>query len=138
MDYKGIVVVKNTIDGIIDTLIDAARKPHDEYESVKLYGNSELILKCLKHIMSSDKYDGITIASLDITSSDIDSVCKDDYILTITDDQELYIQSAWNDDILFANEAKFVICQYGISSLVVENVLRDNTEILIAKIITQK
>ena len=62
MDYKGIVVVENTIDGIIDTLIDAARKPHDEYESVKLYGNSELILKCLKHIMSSvfgennDKY----------------------------------------------------------------------------------
>lgn len=138
MNYKGIEIVENNIEGIIDTLIDATQKPHDEYESVKLYGDSELILKCLKHIMSSDKYDGIAIASLDITSSDVDSVCKNDYVLTITDDQELYIQSAWNDDILFANEAKFVICQYGISSLVVDNVLRDNTKIFIAKIITQK
>ena len=92
MDYNEIEVVEfNAIDNIIDTLIDATKKPHDEYESVKLYGDSKFILKILKHIMSNEKYDGVIIASLDITSSDIDPFYKDDYVLIITDNHEFFV-----------------------------------------------
>ena len=46
----------NSIDELVDTLIKATTIPHDYYESVKLYGDSEFIISVLKHIIKNDKY----------------------------------------------------------------------------------
>lgn len=122
----------NTIGEIVDTLYTAASITHDEYDSVKLYGDSLFILSVLRYIMSNEKYSDITVASIEITSSTADPACKDDYVLILYDD-ELYIQSSWNDkrNCLYKNDAKFTICQYGIPDYILRNVIRSETPVKI-------
>ena len=59
----------NSIEEIINDLFLASTLPHDEYDSVKLYGDSKFILSVFRHIISNEKYSDITIASVDIISS---------------------------------------------------------------------
>lgn len=123
MDYSNIEFVDiENVGNIVNTLIAATKIPHDEYESVKIYGDSLFILDILKCILRDNQYDEIRIASLDITSSDIDNVCKDDYVLILTDNLELYVQSAWNGNKLYANEAKYTMCQKNINPLILKNI----------------
>ena len=117
---------------IVDMLRLASTLPHDKYDSVKLYGDSLFILSVLRYIMSNEKYSDITVASIEITSSTADPACKDDYVLILYDD-ELYIQSSWNDkrNCLYKNDAKFTICQYGIPDYILRNVIRSETPVKI-------
>lgn len=123
------VTFKN-IGEIISALEQASFIPNDDYDSVKLYGNSEFIISAMRHIISNERYSDITITSIDITSSVVDPVCKDDYVLSIYNN-ELYIQSAWNDDCLYMNEAKFTICQSGIPDYIIKNVTKCGTPVKI-------
>lgn len=127
VDYKD-------IREIIDALCQASTIPHEKYDSVKLYGDSLFILSALYCIMSDDKYSDITVASIEITSSIIDPACRDDYVLSLYDN-ELYIQSSWNDDYncIYENEAKFTICQYGIPGYILSNAIKSETPIRICK-----
>ena len=118
------------IDEIVSALEEASFVPNDDYDSVKLYGNSEFIVSAMHHIISNERYSDITIASVDITSSVVDPVCKDDYVLSIYNN-ELYIQSAWNDDCLYMNEAKFTICQSGTPDYIIKNVIKCGTPVKI-------
>lgn len=118
------------INEIIYVLKQATTLPHDDYDSVKLYGNSEFIISVLRCILSNKKHSDILIASIDITSSTIDSTCKDDYVLILYN-KELYIQSSWNKNCLYMNEAKFTICQYGVPDYILDNVLKSNTPVQI-------
>lgn len=118
------------IDEIVSALEQASFVPNDDYDSVKLYGNSEFIVSAMHHIISNERYSDITIASVDITSSVVDPVCKDDYVLSIYNN-ELYIQSAWNDDCLYMNEAKFTICQSGTPDYIIKNVIKCGTPVKI-------
>lgn len=123
-----------SIEEIIDVLQYASTLPHEEYDSVKLYGSSEFIISVLHCIMTNEKYfNNITIASVDISLSDIDPVCKDDYVLILYGD-ELYIQSSWNDDRLFMNEAKFTICQYGVPEYILHNAMESKTPVQICNL----
>ena len=127
VDYKD-------IGEIIDVLYQASTLPHEKYDSVKLYGDSLFILSALHCIMSDDKYSDITVASIEITSSIIDPACRDDYVLSLYDN-ELYIQSSWNDNYncLYENEAKFTMCQYGIPGYILSNAIKSGTPIRICK-----
>lgn len=118
------------IGEIVSALEQASIVPNDDYDSVKLYGNSEFIISAMRHIISNERYSNITIASIDITSSVVDPVCKDDYVLSIYNN-ELYIQSAWNDDYLYMNEAKFTICQSGTPDYIIKNVIKCGTPVKI-------
>lgn len=118
------------IDEIVSALEQASFVPNDDYDSVKLYGDSEFIISVMRHIISNERYSDITIASIDITSSVVDPVCKDDYVLSIYNN-ELYIQSAWNDDCLYMNEAKFTICQSGTPDYIIKNVIKCGTPVKI-------
>lgn len=118
------------IDEIVSALEQASFVPNDNYDSVKLYGDSEFIISVMRHIISNERYSGITIASIDITSPVVDPVCKDDYVLSIYNN-ELYIQSAWNDDCLYMNEAKFTICQSGTPDYIIKNVIKCGTPVKI-------
>ena len=118
------------IDEIVSALEQASFVPNDDYDSVKLYGNSEFIISAMRHIISNERYSDITIASIDITSSVVDPACKDDYVLSIYNN-ELYIQSAWNDDCLYMNEAKFTICQSGTPDYIIKNVIKCGTPVKI-------
>ena len=118
------------ISEIIDALRQASALSHEDYESVKLYGDSEFILSALRCIISNKKYSDIVIASIDITSSNIDLNCKDDYVLTLYDD-ELYIQSAWNGNSLYMNDAKFTICQSEVPEHIFFNILKSKTPVKI-------
>lgn len=128
----------NSIGDVIDCLLYQSKIAHEEYESVKLYGNSSFIIDALKYIIRN--YHDITIASLDITLSEIDPVCNDLYVLIITDDLELYIQSAWCGEKLYLNEAKFAICPKDIDSYIVEEISKSETPIVLGDFIfnTQK
>ncbi len=123
-----------SVGDILDTLIRASKLPHTEYESVKLYGSSSLMIDVLKCALCKKKYSDITIASIDMTMPDIDPVLKDDYVLVITDDKELYVQSVWNDDVLFSNDAKFAICYSDVSPIIIDNVLLTNTPVAIGNL----
>lgn len=125
----------NSIEEIINDLFLASTLPHDEYDSVKLYGDSKFILSVFHHIISNEKYSDITIASVDIISSAIDPACRDDYVLILYDG-ELYIQSSWNDkyDRPFENDAKFTICQYGIPRYILRNVVKSNTPVKVCNL----
>lgn len=123
------VAFKN-IGEIVNVLEQASFVPNDDYDSVKLYGNSEFIISAMRHIISNERYSDITVASIDITSSIVDPVCKDDYVLSIYNN-ELYIQSAWNDDCLYMNEAKFTICQSGTPDYIIKNVIKCGTPVKI-------
>ena len=118
------------IDEIVSALEQASFVPNDDYDSVKLYGDSEFIISVMRHIISNERYSDITIASIDITSPIVDPVCKDDYVLSIYNN-ELYIQSAWNDDCLYMNEAKFTICQSGTPDYIIKNVIKCGTPVKI-------
>ena len=59
----------NSIEEIINDLFLASTLPHDEYDSVKLYGDSKFILSVFRHIISNEKYSDITIASVDIMAN---------------------------------------------------------------------
>jgi hypothetical protein len=124
----------DNIEDVIDMLLQKLSLQNDDYESVKFYGDFDIIIMMLRCILGNKKYTEISVASIDVTSSEIDSVCKSDYVLIITDDKELYIQSAWNGDILFSNNAKFTICCSSICMNIVSNVMHDNTPIVIASI----
>ncbi|HAU84136.1 MAG TPA: hypothetical protein DCW90_00985 [Lachnospiraceae bacterium] len=125
----------HSICEIVDTLKLASTLSHDKYDSVKLYGDSLFILSVLRYIMSNEKYSDITVASIEITSSTADPVCKDDYVLILYDD-ELYIQSSWNDkcNCLYQNDAKFTICQYGTPDYILRNVMRSGTPVKICNL----
>ncbi len=118
---------------ILDSLLLHSKIPHEEYESVKLYGKSCFIIEMIKYIIRN--YTDITIASLDITLSDIDPVCKDLYVLILTEENELFVQSAFSGETLLCNEAKFTICQDIVSSQVICNVSKDGTPVVIGKFI---
>lgn len=126
-------ITYNSIGEIIDALRKALKSPHEEYDSVKLYGNSEFIISVLKYIIQSKEYEEITIASINVTLHDIDLECRDDYVLSIYDD-ELYIQSAWNNDQLFENEAKFTICHSSVPDYIIECVTRSCTPVKICNL----
>ena len=64
---------------------------------LELYGESSFIIDALKYAIT--EYSDITIASVDIILSDIDPVCKDLYVLSLTEENELYIQPAYNGRI---------------------------------------
>lgn len=128
------------IGDVLDRLIEMSEICHDEYESVKLYGNSYLMLVALHQIITDEKYSDVTIASLDFTMGFIDPVLKDDYVLIITDEKELYIQSMWNGDTLFANEAKYTIYEQHIEKSIIDSLVIDDSISVIGKLnfITQK
>lgn len=130
-------VTYNSIYEIINSLQRASKSPHEEYDSVKLYGSSEFIISILKCIIKSKKYKEITIASINVTSHDIDPECRDDYVLSICNN-ELYIQSAWNDNRLFENEAKFTICHSSVPDYIIECATRSCTPVIICNLSYQK
>lgn len=115
--------VCSDMNSVIDCLLQHSSIPHPEFESVKLYGNSAFIIETLKCIVCD--YPSISIASIEIVSNEIDPVENDLYVLSITEEYELFIQSAYNGYTLFANEAKFVICQKDIFSQVID-IFEDN------------
>lgn len=123
----------NSIGELVDALIRVSATYHEDYESVKLYGDSEFIISVLKYIIKNDKYDFLNICSVDITSSTIDPDCSDDYVLSLYDDG-IYIQSAWNGDNLFRNEAKYTICISDTPSYIIDNILLDDTPIEICEL----
>jgi len=131
------ILIKNTkyssVGELIDALIDKSTEYHKDYESVKLYGNSEFIISVLRRIIKDDKYNFLNICSVDIISSTVDPVCNDDYVLSLYDNG-IYIQSAWNVDSLFKNEAKYTICIFGTPEYIINNVLLDTTPIEIAEL----
>jgi len=131
------ILIKNTkyssVGELIDALIDKSTEYHEDYESVKLYGNSEFIISVLRYIIKNDKYNFLNICSVDIISSTVDHVCNDDYVLSLYDNG-IYIQSAWNADSLFKNEAKYTICIFGTPEYIINNVLLDTTPIEIAEL----
>ena len=43
----------NSIEEIINDLFLASTLPHDEYDSVKLYGDSKFILSVFRHLISN-------------------------------------------------------------------------------------
>lgn len=106
------------MNSVVDCLLQHSSIPHPEFESVKLYGNSAFIIEALKCIVCD--YPNIVIASIEITSNEIDPVETDLYVLSITEEYELFIQSAYNGSTLYANESKFVICQKEVFSQVVD------------------
>lgn len=122
----------HNIKEIIDCLLSKSKIPHREYESVKLYGDSAFIMKILKYIIR--RYDDITIAAIDIMLSDIDSVCKDIYVMSLTDGLELFIQSAYNGEILLFDESKFVICGEEIYRQICDRI-SDDTSVVIGNFI---
>lgn len=107
-----------SMNTVVDCLLQHSSIPHPEYESVKLYGDSAFIMDAIKTIICD--YPDVTIASLDITLNEIDPVEKDLYVLSITDDLELFVQSAWNGNTLYKNEAKFIICNTDVYSQIVD------------------
>lgn len=123
----------SSMDEILECLLQHSEDIHTEYESVKLYGKSSFIIEMLRFIICN--YTDITIASLDITLSEIDPVCKDLYVLILTEENELFVQSAFSGEILLSNEAKFTICQDIVSSQVIRNVSKDGTPVVIGKFI---
>lgn len=91
---------------------------------LKLYGESSFIIDALKYAIT--EYSDITIASIDIILSDIDPVCKDLYVLSLTEENELYIQPAYNGENMYRNEAKFAIVQDTVSSQLVKDMSVDD------------
>ena len=117
MSYKIQCRTFSSMKEIFDCLEIHSKIPHEEYESVKLYGESSFIIDALKYAIT--EYSDITIASIDIILSDIDPVCKDLYVLSLTEENELYIQPAYN-------EAKFAIVQDTVSSQLVKDMSVDD------------
>lgn len=122
---------------IFDCLISHSKIPHEEYESVKLYGESCFIIDALKYAITD--CEDITIASIDITLADIDPVCKDLYVLSLTEENELYIQPAYNGEKIYLNEAKFAIIQDAVSSQIIDDMsFYDLSPIVIGTFILNK
>ncbi len=126
-------ITYSSMGEILDSLLLHSKISHEEYESVKLYGKSCFIIEMIKYIICN--YTDITVASLDVTLSEIDSVCKDLYVLILTEENELFVQSAYSGETLLSNEAKFTICQDIVSSQVIHNVSKDGTPVVIGKFI---
>ena len=123
------------IDSLLLYLIDRVRfVQDDDYESVKLYGSGKLMLEILKRVLSLDRYDFIRVGCIDYCGVWYDENVIDDYVLELNSDYELSFQSAWNDIILFENEAKYTICMDYCRDSIIENVLKNNTPVIIAKI----
>lgn len=124
MSYKIQCRTFSSMKEIFDCLEIHSKIPHEEYESVKLYGESSFIIDALKYAIT--EYSDITIASIDIILSDIDPVCKDLYVLSLTEENELYIQPAYNGENMYRNEAKFAIVQDTVSSQLVKDMSVDD------------
>lgn len=124
-------VAYDSVRQVIDTLLLNSEFPHPEYESVKLYGDADLIIDALCAIFRD--YPNLDIALIDIIASGVDHATNDEYVLAIYG-KEVYVQSAWNGLEPFRNEAKFAICQSGISPKIIEQILSEETEAEIATI----
>lgn len=123
------------VDSLFCYLIDKANSiQNDDYDSAKLYGNGELMLTILKHVLSLDRYDFIKIGCIDYCANWYDINVMDDYILELNSNYELSIQSAWNGTILFENEAKYTVCMNYCSNAILCNALENNTPVIIANI----
>jgi len=100
----------NTIAELIYNLLCHLKADeHKNYESVKLYGNSQLMFDILKYIFQFMQ-DSIKIGYIDITSNWYDENEKQSYVLEISEDMVLGIQSVWNGNLPLFDESKFSIC----------------------------
>lgn len=123
------------IEDLIDLLLDRLETvQHEDYESVKLYGNSELIMSAIKLIISSKKYDKLRIGYIDITSFWYDTNINDNYIIEISQDFVVCIQSAFSDGTVLQNEAKFTICMNDCDTSILENIMSEGTSFVVANI----
>ena len=86
-------VAYDSVRQVIDTLLLNSEFTHPEYESVKLYGDADLIIDALCAIFRN--YPNLDIALIDITASGVDHATNDEYVLAIYG-KEVYVQSAWN------------------------------------------
>lgn len=124
----------SSIDGLLDELLSHIDDKHEEFESVKLYGNGNIMLGLLKHILTS-KFVNLKIGTVNFSTTGYDTFCKDEYSFEISEDRTICIQSAWNDSEPFLNEAKFAMV-VGCSPEIVENIMKENSEFVVANLMT--
>lgn len=127
------------LENIIDLLLDKSKSiKHDDYESVTLYGNGETMLSVIKKLLTLDKYCHLRIGYIEVAASWFDENAKNEYMLEISNDDVISIQSAWNGDILFSNESKFTVCMINCSKEIFDNVILKDAALVIADISTKK
>lgn len=124
----------DTVSDLIDTLLAQAKiNPRSEFESVKLYGNSQLMILALKYLLSLETVP-IKIGYIDFTSGWYDLEVKDEYVLEISEDFTACVQSAWNGNLPLSNEAKYTICMGYCSTDVIENCMIEGTPLVIGNL----
>ena len=123
-----------TIDELIWCAIHAVNEiENEELESVKLFGNSHLMLDILKRLFVDPQYEFIKIGCIDVTAAWFDQNEKDDYVLELNSDYELSIQSAWNDGRILKHEAKYAILPVSIiSNDIIASVIEEDIPFLVA------
>ena len=127
------LVSYDSIDELLAKLILESQNSHDEYESVKCYGESTLMVELLIRIMRDPLYKDYNLASMELTCGYVDPAQTDEYVFILFDG-DIYIQSAWNGDKPFSNEAKFAVCQEGTSAEIVDMISAEGTDLEIATI----
>ena len=124
---------------LVDFLIDKLKsEKHDEYESVKLYGNDELMFDILTILLKSDKYNYIRIGCIELSLKWFDRNERSEYVFEISENNVASIQVAWGDNSPLLNESKFTICMNYCSQEIFDNVVSDGTPLIIANISTKK
>lgn len=123
-----------TVDELIWCAIHAVNEiENEELESVKLFGNSHLMMDILKKLFTDPQYNFIKIGSINVTAVWFDKNEKDDYVLELNDNYELSIQSAWNNGIIFKHEAKYAILLVSIiSDDIIVSVIEEDIPFLVA------
>ena len=128
-----------TVEDMIDLLLEKLETvEHGDYESVKLYGNGELMLSIIKLFFTLDKYSHLQIGCLHVTASWFDMNETSEYVLEISDDYTVCIQNAIQDDVALLNESKFTICMNYCNQDIFDNVISEGTALVIANLSTKK
>lgn len=101
-----------------------------QYECLDIYCNAELATELMRNLLSVE-YNGkqFTLGMVDLDGEMVD-YC-DEYIFTINDDLSIWIEPAWNGDVLIDAYSKFAFVCGDCDSKILQKLEGQNNKVLI-------